>query len=376
MAAPLEELLGQALRSPADIQPRDEAAVLAAHAHDPHVRPTPDTAYRPPVTAPEGWDGTRPVVIGAGPCGLLAALILAEMGLRPIIIERGKAVRERTKDTWGLWRQGVLNPESNAQFGEGGAGTFSDGKLYSRIKDPNNRDRKVLTEFVKAGAPSEILTEAHPHIGTFRLVTMVESMRKSIEGLGGDHPLHPRAVEIGRNLAELDWAAFLEQMISSLPTEAIWITLDKDVLASEDAATNWDQGGMRLTHLLQAIRELAARKRVLGIDVCGEFAKPAFSNAFKRWEAKSDQPPAARWRPAWPATCPTATRSRWPVAAGRWNRPFGRASVSPSGRPGACAGASNSVMSAPAIKVDPAQRSTMALTSSSESPCSMLSFKP
>jgi uncharacterized FAD-dependent dehydrogenase len=127
------------------------------------------------------------VVIGAGPCGLLAALIQAQMGLRPIIIERGKAVRERTKDTWGLWRRSVLEPESNVQFGEGGAGTFSDGKLYSRIKDPRHLSRKVLTEFVKAGAPEDILTEAHPHIGTFRLVTMVMSMRETIEALGGEY---------------------------------------------------------------------------------------------------------------------------------------------------------------------------------------------
>ena len=169
----------------------DEAAVLARHAGDAHVRPAPDTAYRFPVTAPAGWqqDGAtpRPVVIGAGPCGLLAALILAQMGFKPIIVERGKAVRERTKDTWGLWRRAVLEPESNAQFGEGGAGTFSDGKLYSRIKDPRHLSRKVLTEFVKAGAPEEILTEAHPHVGTFRLVTMVMSIRETIEGLGGEY---------------------------------------------------------------------------------------------------------------------------------------------------------------------------------------------
>ena len=170
-----------------DVVVSDEAAVLAAHTNDPQVRPTPDTAYRPPVKAPEGWNGQRPVVIGAGPCGLLAALILAEMGLKPIIIERGKAVRERTKDTWGLWRRGVLEPESNAQFGEGGAGTFSDGKLYSRIKDPRHLSRKVLTEFVKAGAPEDILTEAHPHVGTFRLVTMVMSIRETIEALGGEY---------------------------------------------------------------------------------------------------------------------------------------------------------------------------------------------
>ena len=175
----------------ADEQPDTEAGVLARLAGDAHVRPTPDTAYRMPVTAPAGWpdsaNATRPVVIGAGPCGLLAALILAQMGFKPIIIERGKAVRARTKDTWGLWRQGVLEPESNAQFGEGGAGTFSDGKLYSRIKDSRQLGRKVLEEFVQAGAPPEILTEAHPHVGTFRLVTMVMSLRQTIEALGGEY---------------------------------------------------------------------------------------------------------------------------------------------------------------------------------------------
>jgi uncharacterized FAD-dependent dehydrogenase len=170
-----------------DLAVQDEAAVLAAHAGDPHVKRTPDTAYKFPTRAPVGWNGTRPVVIGAGPCGLLAALVLAQMGFRPIIIERGKAVRERTKDTWGLWRRGVLEPESNAQFGEGGAGTFSDGKLYSRIKDPRYLSRKVLTEFVAAGAPAEILTEAHPHVGTFRLVTMVMAIRDTIEALGGEY---------------------------------------------------------------------------------------------------------------------------------------------------------------------------------------------
>ena len=170
-----------------DVMVTGEAEVLAAHAHDPHIRPAPDTAYQPPVMAPEGYAGTRPVVIGAGPCGLMAALILAQMGLRPIIIERGQEVRTRTRDTWGLWRRHVLNPESNVQFGEGGAGTFSDGKLYSRIKDPRHLARKVLVEFVKAGAPADILTEAHPHIGTFRLVTMVMSIRETIEGLGGEY---------------------------------------------------------------------------------------------------------------------------------------------------------------------------------------------
>ena len=170
-----------------DVTLRDEAAVLARLAGDSHVRPTPDTEYRFTAQAPEGFNGPRPVVIGAGPCGLFAGLILAQMGFRPIILDRGKAVRERTKDTWALWRRGELDPESNVQFGEGGAGTFSDGKLYSQIKDRRHLGRKVLEEFVKAGAPEEILTEAHPHIGTFRLVTMVESMRQTIEALGGEY---------------------------------------------------------------------------------------------------------------------------------------------------------------------------------------------
>ncbi|MES2055515.1 MAG: NAD(P)/FAD-dependent oxidoreductase [Pseudomonadota bacterium] len=174
-----------------DVNVKDEAGVLARFRKDRNVQRTPDTSYRFVAKAPEGG-AAQPVVIGAGPCGLFAGLILAQMGYNPIILDRGKVVRERTKDTWGLWRRSVLNPESNVQFGEGGAGTFSDGKLYSRIKDPRHLDRKVLTEFVKAGAPEEILTEAHPHIGTFRLVTMVESMRETIEALGGEYRFEHR----------------------------------------------------------------------------------------------------------------------------------------------------------------------------------------
>lgn len=179
-----------------DVTVRDEAAVLARFAGDHHVRPAPDTEYRLKALAPEPLNALRPVVIGAGPCGLFAGLILAQMGFKPIILDRGKVVRERTKDTWGLWRRSELNPESNVQFGEGGAGTFSDGKLYSQIKDPRHLGRKVLEEFVKAGAPPEILTEAHPHIGTFRLVTMVESMRETIEALGGEYRWQHRVDEL------------------------------------------------------------------------------------------------------------------------------------------------------------------------------------
>ena len=176
----------------------DEAVVLSRHARDSHIRPTPDTRYRLVAQAPVdfGLDRPRPVVIGFGPCGIFAALVLAQMGLRPIVLERGKEVRERTKDTWALWRQGVLTPESNVQFGEGGAGTFSDGKLWSQISDPRHLTRKVLTEFVKAGAPEEILYVAKPHIGTFRLVGMVEKMRADIEALGGEIRFRQRVVDL------------------------------------------------------------------------------------------------------------------------------------------------------------------------------------
>lgn len=168
-----------------DAELKDEKAVLKRLRGDRHVSITPDMAYRFVAHAPDGL-AERPVVIGMGPCGLLAGLTLAEMGFRPIILERGKAVRERTQDTWGLWRKGKLNPESNVQFGEGGAGTFSDGKLHSQIKDPGYRGRRVLTEFVEAGAPPEILYVSKPHIGTFKLVTMVEKMRAKIIALGGE----------------------------------------------------------------------------------------------------------------------------------------------------------------------------------------------
>jgi uncharacterized FAD-dependent dehydrogenase len=179
-----------------DIEVRNEAALLARLRGDRHVGPTPDTAYHFVARAPRVSESPRPVVIGTGPCGLFAGLILAQMGFRPLILERGKAVRERTQDTWGLWRKGQLNPESNVQFGEGGAGTFSDGKLYSQIKDPQYRGRKVLTEFVKAGAPAEILYVAKPHIGTFKLVGMVENMRAEIEALGGEIRFGSRVEDI------------------------------------------------------------------------------------------------------------------------------------------------------------------------------------
>ncbi|HSY26471.1 MAG TPA: FAD-dependent oxidoreductase, partial [Burkholderiaceae bacterium] len=168
-----------------DVEIKNEAQVQKRLSSNRHVVPTPDTSYHFVAQATQGLR-TRPVVIGSGPCGIFAGLILAQMGFCPIILERGKAVRERTKDTFGLWRKRVLHPESNVQFGEGGAGTFSDGKLYSQVKDPKHYGRKVLTEFVKADAPPEIMYVSKPHIGTFRLVKMVEQMRATIEALGGE----------------------------------------------------------------------------------------------------------------------------------------------------------------------------------------------
>ena len=177
-----------------DVEVKDEAGILKRFAKDNNIRPTPDMEYQFVAKAPAVLK-SRPLVIGAGPCGLFVALVLAQMGFRPIILERGKVVRERTKDTWGLWRKSILNTESNVQYGEGGAGTFSDGKLYSQIKDTRFLSRKVLTEFVKAEAPEEILTEAHPHIGTFRLVKMVENIRATIESLGGEYRFESRVVD-------------------------------------------------------------------------------------------------------------------------------------------------------------------------------------
>jgi uncharacterized FAD-dependent dehydrogenase len=178
-----------------DVEIKNEEEILRRFAKDPSVQITPNIEYNFVAQAPTNLS-IRPLVIGAGPCGIFAALILAQMGFRPIILERGKVVRERTKDTWGLWRKSVLNTESNVQYGEGGAGTFSDGKLYSQIKDPRHLGRKVLTEFVKAEAPEEILTEAKPHIGTFRLVKMVENIRKTIEDLGGEYRFESRVTDL------------------------------------------------------------------------------------------------------------------------------------------------------------------------------------
>ncbi len=177
------------------LPPALEATLLAKFAQNPHIRPSPDLVYHPVAQAPASLQ-ERPVVVGFGPCGIFAALLLAQMGFRPIVIERGTKVRQRTQDTWGLWRKHVLKPESNVQFGEGGAGTFSDGKLYSQIKDPRHLGRKVMHEFVQAGAPPEILVDAHPHIGTFKLVKVVENIRAQIIALGGEIRFEQRVTDL------------------------------------------------------------------------------------------------------------------------------------------------------------------------------------
>ena len=178
-----------------DATVRDEARVLAAHRDDRHVMAAPDTAFHPPPTAPAA-SIEQPLVVGFGPCGLFAALVLAQQGYRPIVLERGRDVRRRTQDTWGLWRKRTLTPESNVQFGEGGAGLFSDGKLYSQIKDPRHLGRQVMREFVRAGAPPEIMYVNKPHIGTFRLTGVVARMREEIIALGGEVRFEHKVVDL------------------------------------------------------------------------------------------------------------------------------------------------------------------------------------
>lgn len=178
-----------------DVTVRDESAVLALMAHDRNIARSPDTSFEPPPRA-RSDSKARPVVVGFGPCGLFAALLLAQAGHRPIVLERGRDVKRRTQDTWGLWRKHVLDAESNVQFGEGGAGLFSDGKLYSQIKDPRFLGRQVMREFVRAGAPPEIMYVNKPHIGTFRLTGVVARLREEIVALGGEIRFEQKVVDL------------------------------------------------------------------------------------------------------------------------------------------------------------------------------------
>src|SRR5512139_4135845 len=229
-----------------DVEVKNEAALLKKFRNDPHLAPTPDMAYHFVGHAPENLTD-RPLVVGFGPCGIFAALVLAQMGFKPIVLERGKAVRERTQDTWGLWRKKVLQPESNVQFGEGGAGTFSDGKLYSQIKDPRHLGRKVMHEFVQAGAPAEILVEAHPHIGTFKLVKVVEGIREQIIALGGEIRFEQRVTDVllddsgqGRRLRALQVLDQASGQRYELPARHAVLALGHS--SRDTFAMLWDRG--------------------------------------------------------------------------------------------------------------------------------------
>ena len=259
--------------------PADEAALLARHAQERHISATPDMRWSAPVLSPAP-DAPRPVIVGFGPCGIFAALVLAQMGLRPVVLERGKCVRERTLDTWGLWRKGVLNPRSNVQFGEGGAGTFSDGKLYSQIKDPQHLGRKVLHELVQAGAPPEILWAAHPHIGTFKLVKVVERLRAQIIALGGEVRFEHEVVDL--------------------------------VLQSEQPASGRRVVGLRVHDWVQRTDyELSAEQVVLAL---GHSARDTFAMLYQRGVTMQAKPFSIGFRIEHPQS--VIDRARWGRHAG------------------------------------------------------------
>nr|WP_295785841.1 FAD-dependent oxidoreductase [Rhodoferax sp.] len=257
--------------------PAQETALLQRHDKHPHLSPTPDMTYRQLGQAPANL-ALRPVVVGFGPCGMFAALVLAQMGFRPIVLERGTTVRQRTKDTWGLWRKNTLNPESNVQFGEGGAGTFSDGKLYSQIKDPRFLGRKVMQEFVKAGAPAEILYEAHPHIGTFKLVKVVENIREQIIALGGEVRFEQRVV---------------------------------DVLLKNERSTQWLRGLAVQSTKDGSVTELAAEQVVIAL---GHSARDTFAMLHDRGVAMQAKPFSVGFRIEHPQG--VIDRARWGRHAG------------------------------------------------------------
>ena len=264
-----------------------EPALLLRLAGQPHVGPTPDMAYHMVRQAPaHGQAPTlaeRPVVVGFGPCGIFAALLLAQMGLRPIVLERGRTVRRRTRDAWGLWRKSVLDPESNVQFGEGGAGTFSDGKLWSQIKDPRYLGRKVMTEFVKAGAPEQILTDAHPHIGTFKLVRVVENMREQIIALGGEIRFEQRVTDLH---------------LEEIPSDAQGRTLRVRALSVSDRSTG-------------VTSELAASQVVMAL---GHSARDSFVMLYRRGVEMAAKPFSIGFRVEHPQSL--IDRARWGRHAG------------------------------------------------------------
>ena len=264
-----------------------QTALLGRLQADARLAATPDMGYRLVVRAMNDWPSAsalRPVVVGFGPCGMFVALLLAQMGLRPIVLERGRTVRQRTKDTWGLWRKGVLQSESNVQFGEGGAGTFSDGKLWSQIKDPRYLGRKVMQEFVRAGAPPEILVDAHPHIGTFKLVKVVEHMREQVIALGGEIRFEHRLTDVG---------------IESCPPDAQGRTRQLCTVTVRDAGNESDY-------------QLPVRHLVLAL---GHSARDSFAMLFERGVAMEAKPFSIGFRIEHPQGM--IDRARWGRHAGR-----------------------------------------------------------
>jgi uncharacterized FAD-dependent dehydrogenase len=262
-----------------------EPVLIAQHEKNPHIKPTPDMAYRFVAHAPANLS-ERPVVVGFGPCGMFAALVLAQMGFKPIVLERGTTVRQRTKDTWGLWRKNTLKPTSNVQFGEGGAGTFSDGKLYSQIKDPRFLGRKVMEEMVKAGAPANILYEAHPHIGTFKLVKVVESIREQIIELGGEVRFGQQVVDlkISDSLSNKELEMHSQRALQGILVENI-------------------ETGERY--------ELPARHVIMGL---GHSARDSFSMLYERGVAMQAKPFSIGFRIEHPQS--VIDRARWGRHAG------------------------------------------------------------
>ena len=267
-----------------------EPVLIAQHEKNPHIHATPDMAYRLVTHAPASLaEENRPVVVGFGPCGMFAALVLAQMGFKPIVLERGATVRQRTKDTWGLWRKNTLKPTSNVQFGEGGAGTFSDGKLYSQIKDPRFLGRKVMEEMVKAGAPANILYEAHPHIGTFKLVKVVESIREQVIALGGE-------VRFGQQVVDLK------------------ISDSLDLLSNQELAMHSQRAlqGVLVENIETGERyELPTRHVIMGL---GHSARDTFAMLYERGVAMQAKPFSIGFRIEHPQS--VIDRARWGRHAG------------------------------------------------------------
>ena len=177
-----------------DVNVKAEDKVLAG-CRSPQVQAVSGVSYSFPEEGTEILRH-RPVIIGAGPAGLLCAYLLANHGYRPLLLERGRCVEQRHEDVERFWRDGILDPASNVQFGEGGAGTFSDGKLNTLVKDRSGRNREVLKIFVEAGAPADILYDAKPHIGTDILCNVVKNLRESILEWGGQIRFGAQATDL------------------------------------------------------------------------------------------------------------------------------------------------------------------------------------